>query len=40
MIDVGKIKYAKKLAIIYNPQAGKKNSIKDKISKKNYTLNT
>lgn len=34
MIDVGKIKYAKKLAIIYNPEAGKKNSIKDKISKR------
>jgi len=34
MIDVGKIKYSKKLAIIYNPAAGKKNTIKDKIRKK------
>ena len=34
MIDVGKIKYAKKIAIIYNPEAGKKKSIKDKISKR------
>ena len=34
MIDVGKITYAKKLAIIYNPVSGKKNSIKEKIVKR------
>jgi hypothetical protein len=34
MIDVGKMKYEKKLAIVYNPAAGKKKSIKNKISKR------
>jgi len=34
MIDVGKIKYEKKIAIIYNPKAGRKNSIKEKICKR------
>ena len=34
MIDVGKIKYEKKLAIIYNPEAGRRVSIKNKISDK------